>query len=237
MPFLISLRVGECFWGTALMSPVENQNKLPAPGTTNTLPAEAPTPRVDPERWIQEYGDVLFGFAAIRVRDRAIAQDLVQETFLAAMKAKDGFQGRSSERSWLFGILRNKLVDHYRLQAREVPLEDPESFLPEEKGIFADAGVGKDGWAKGFGPQAWETPEEVLISKEFQEALSSCLSRLPERVGHVFVLREIDGIPAEQVCKDLGVSSNNLWVMLHRARLGLRRCLEINWFGKRKADT
>jgi RNA polymerase sigma-70 factor, ECF subfamily len=219
------------------MSPVENQNKLPAPGTTNALSAEAPIPRVDPDRWIQEYGDVLFGFAAMRVRDRAIAQDLVQETFLAAMKAKDGFQGRSSERSWLFGILRNKLVDYYRLQAREVPLGDPESFLPEEKGIFAEGGVGKDGWAKGFGPQAWETPEEVLISKEFQEALKSCLSRLPERVGQVFVLREIDGTPAEQVCKELGLSPNNLWVMLHRARLGLRRCLEVNWFGKKSTDT
>ena len=191
---------------------------------------------VNPERWVQEYGDTLFGFAALRVRDRAIAQDLVQETFLAAIKARDSFGGRSTERAWLFGILRNKLTDYYRLQSREVPLADLESLLPEEQGAFGASGLTKDGWVHGVEPKAWETPEEILSSKEFREVLKRCLSGLPDKVAQVFVLREIDGISSDEICKDLGVSPNNVWVMLHRARMGLRRCLEVHWFGKDRKD-
>jgi RNA polymerase sigma-70 factor (ECF subfamily) len=189
---------------------------------------------LNPERWVEDHGDALFGFAASRVRDRAIAQDLVQETFMAAIQAKDRFAGRSSERTWLFGILRNKLTDYYRLQGREASLADLEARLPEEEAAFGTTGARKDGWAKGLGPKPWETPEEVLISKEFQEVLGGCLSRLPGRVAQAFFLREMDGISSDQICKDLGVSPNNLWVMLHRARMALRRCLEVHWFEKKE---
>jgi len=192
--------------------------------------------RLDPARWVEEYGDVLFGFAAARVRDRAAAQDLVQETFLAALKASESFAGRSTERSWLFGILRNKLADYYRLQYREVPIADLEAFLPEEQAAFGTSGLGKDGWVMKLAPKAWETPDGTLVSKEFQDMLKSCLSRLPDKVARVFLLREIEGVPSEEICKDLGVSPNNLWVMLHRARMGLRRCLEAHWFGNKEKD-
>src|SRR5579862_6242208 len=191
---------------------------------------------VDPDRWVQEYGDALFAFAAGRVRDRAIAQDLVQETFLAALKARDGFAGRSSERSWLFGILRNKLVDYYRLQSREISITDLEAPLPEEQGAFGENGPGKDGWATKLAPKVWNSPDADLVTKEFQQVLRNCLSRLPEKVAQVFLLREIDGVSSEEICKDLGVSPNKLWVMLHRARMGLRRCLEIHWFGNKQQD-
>ena len=185
---------------------------------------------------MQEHGDALFGFAVLRVRDHAAAQDLLQETFLAAIKAKESFAGRSNERAWLFGILRNKLVDFYRLQHRELPFADLEGPLPEEQNAFAPSGAGKDGWMKGLAPKAWETPEEILVTKEFQEVLQGCLSRLPLKVAQAFVMREIDGVSSEEICKDLGVSPNNVWVMLHRARMGLRRCLEVHWFGKKTKD-
>ena len=191
------------------------------------------TPAVDPERWVQEHGDILFGFAAARVRNHAIAQDLVQETFLAAIKAKSGFAGRAKERSWLFGILRHKLADYYRLQNREVAIADLESPLSEEDGAFGASGVGKDGWVNALAPQAWRTPEQDLVTKEFQEVFKSCLSRLPGKVAQVFQMREIDGVPSDEICKDLGVSPNNVWVMLHRARMALRRCLEVHWFGRK----
>ena len=191
---------------------------------------------MDPERWVEDYGDTLFGFAAARVRNRATAQDLVQETFLAAIKARGSFAGRSSERSWLFGILRNKLADYYRLQNREVALPDPETPLAEEQGAFGTSGLGREGWVMKLAPKAWETPDETLVSKEFHEVLKSCLSRLPDKVAQVFLLREIDGVASEEICKDLGVSPNNLWVMLHRARMGLRRCLEVHWFGNKQKD-
>ncbi len=193
-------------------------------------PASASTSLLNPERWVEDYGDALFGFAASRVRDPAIAQDLVQETFLAAIKAKDSFAGRSTERTWLFGILRNKLIDYYRRQRREISLTDVEAPLPEEQAAFGLTGPGKDGWVGGLGPKAWETPQEILVSKEFQEVLAGCLSKLPARIAQVFFLREMDGVSSDQICKDLDVSPNNVWVMLHRARMALRRCLEVHWF-------
>jgi RNA polymerase sigma-70 factor (ECF subfamily) len=193
-------------------------------------------PKLDAERWVEEYGDVLFGFAAARVRDRVIAQDLVQETFLAAIKASENFAGRSTERSWLFGILRNKLVDYYRRQSRETALADLEPTLPEEEGAFARSGLSKDGWVTGLAPKPWETPDGTLVSKEFQEIFRGCLSRLPDKVAQVFLLREVDAVSSEEICKDLGVSPNNLWVMLHRARMGLRRCLAAHWFGGKRKD-
>jgi RNA polymerase sigma-70 factor (ECF subfamily) len=94
--------------------------------------------------------------------------------------------------------------------------------------------LGRDGWQKGVAPKAWDTPEEILVTKEFQEVLKVCLSRLPGKIAQVFLLREIDGVSSEEICKDLGVSPNNIWVMLHRARMGLRRCLELHWFENRR---
>jgi RNA polymerase sigma-70 factor (TIGR02943 family) len=213
---------------------------LPTQAPTECLdrsPSSGREPAVDPERWVADYGDALFGFAAARVRDRAIAQDLVQETFLAAIRARQSFAGRSTERSWLFGILRNKLTDQYRLQSRETALADLDAPFPEEQGAFHEHGLGRDGWVGRMAPKSWETPDEVLVNKEFQAALKRCLSGLPDRVAQAFRLREIEAAPPEETCKELGVSPNNLWVMLHRARMGLRRCLEVHWFGnKRKRE-
>ena len=191
---------------------------------------------MDPERWLEEHGDVLFSFALLRVRDRATAQDLVQETFLAALKAASNFAGRSTERAWLFGILRNKLADHYRLQSREMALTDSESGSPEEEGFFQAGGPGKDGWITRLAPQRWEAPDESLASKEFQGVFQECVSGLPDKVAQVFLRREIDGVASEEICKEFAISPNNLWVMLHRARMALRRCLEVNWFGHKRPE-
>jgi RNA polymerase sigma-70 factor, ECF subfamily len=200
-----------------------------------------PTPDVgkgggstNPEGWVEEHGDELFGFAMARVRDRSAAQDLVQETFLAALRAITSFAGRSSERAWLFGILRNKLVDYYRLKGRETLLAEADSPVPEEGTFFHASGLRADAWIKNLAPQAWAAPDESLVRKEFQAVFHRCLARLPDKVAQVFLLKEVDGLAAEQICKDLNVSANNFWVMSHRARLALRRCLELHWFGRKK---
>jgi RNA polymerase sigma-70 factor (ECF subfamily) len=218
------------------MIEVEKGNRISCLEQGGTMAATNSSSLVKPDRWVQEHGDALFGFAVLRVRDRAAAQDLVQETFLAAIKGKESFAGRSNERAWLFGILRNKLTDYYRLQGREIPLANLEAPLPEEQNAFVAAGLGRDGWQKWVAPKAWDTPEEILVTKEFQEVLKVCLSRLPGKIAQVFLLREIDGVSSEEICKDLGVSPNNVWVMLHRARMGLRRCLEVHWFENRRKD-
>ena len=108
--------------------------------------------------------------------------------------------------------------------------------MAEEQNAFGGAGAHKDGWLKGLAPKAWETPEEILVTKEFQEVLKGCLSRLPLKVAQAFVMREIDDVSSEEICKDLGVSPNNVWVMLHRARMALRRCLEVHWFSDKSKD-
>ena len=186
------------------MIKMQQQQSLTQSAGETSRPNASSEPLLNPEQWVEEHGDALFGFAALRVRDPVIAQDLVQETFLAALKAKSSFARRSSERAWLFGILRNKLTDHYRLQGREIPLADLEASFPEEQATFEASGLGKDGWIKGVTPKPWETPEETLISKEFQDVLKSCLSRLPTKIAQVFLLREIDDVSSDQICKDLG---------------------------------
>ena len=188
----------------------------------------------NPERWVDEHADALFAFAALRVRDPSAARDLVQETFLAALRAASGYAGRSNERAWLFGILRNKLVDYYRLKVREARLTQDDSFNPEEGKFFQSQGLRKDAWKETLAPKAWAEPDESLVQKEFWRVLNRCLGRLPQKVAQVFVLREVDGLESEQICKELNLSANNFWVMSHRARLGLRRCLELHWFAEKK---
>jgi len=199
-------------------------------------PANTRSRTVDPERWPDEYGDELFSFTVLRVRDRGTAQDLVQETFLAALKARQSFAGRSTERAWLFGILRNKLADYYRLQSREVPLLEPGGGTSEEEGFFHSSGAGKDGWIARVAPKAWEAPDVSLMSKEFQVVFQDCVSGLPEKVAQVFVRREVDDVPSEEICKEFGITPNNFWVMLYRARMALRRCLELHWFDCKRDD-
>lgn len=198
-------------------------------------PARAPQ-LSDPERWVDEHGDYLFKYALSRLRDPARAEDLVQETFLAALKGGKNFQGRSSEKSWLVGILKNKICDHYRRASRETPFTDLEFYSDEENAAFVPEGVSKGEWLHERGPQAWTNPGASLDNEVFWKTYRDCSNKLPKNVATVFNLREVDGIESKEICALLNISENNLWVMLHRARMALRRCLEVNWFSKQPAD-
>ncbi len=200
------------------------ENKISHPGLQ---PASA----TNPDEWLDAHGNVLFAFALARVRDRAAAQDVVQETFLAALKARQSFAGRSGERAWLFGILRNKLADYYRTKSKETAFEFSEALGEENERFFHGHGPGKDGWISRVAPKRWAEPDASLISKEFQQVFEDCLSKLPERMAQVFIRREVDEVSTDELCKDLGISSDYTWVILHRARMSLRRCLEVHWFG------
>ena len=186
----------------------------------------------DPERWVDDYGDYLFKFALLRLRDEARAADAVQETFLAALRGRQSFAGRSSEKSWLTSILKNKIYDHFRKASRETSFTDLEFFADEEGEGFVTDGIGKGGWIHDQGPQDWATAGENLDNELFWKTYHDCAGRLPEKVAAVFNLREVDGVDSKEICAMLSVSESNLWVMLHRARMSLRRCLEANWFGK-----
>lgn len=188
----------------------------------------------DPERWVELHGDYLFKYALIRLRDPAKAEDAVQETFLAALKGGKSFQGKSAEKSWLVGVLKNKIYDHYRKAGRETVFTDLEFYSDEESDRFIPDGLFKDGWIHELGPLEWQNDESTLDREDFWKTFHDCSGKLPKNVATVFNLREVDGIESKEICSLLNISENNLWVMLHRARMALRRCLETNWFGKDK---
>lgn len=187
----------------------------------------------NPERWVEEHGDYLFHFALSRVRDVAKAEDLVQETFLAALKGGKSFAGRSAEKSWLVGILKNKVSDHFRKASRETSFTDLEFYQDEETGNYVADGLLKGEWKPTLGPREWQAePGAALDSEAFWQAFHQCADKLPKAVSAAFRLRELDEVDTKEICQILSISEANLWVMLHRARMALRRCLEVNWFRK-----
>jgi RNA polymerase sigma-70 factor (ECF subfamily) len=181
---------------------------------------DQPAAERDPSRWVDEHGDALFRFAILRVKDPELAGDLVQDTFLSALKAKEGFRGGSSLRTWLIGILKHKIIDHYRKHRIEVLESDLQGGA--EGFDFEHADRVTTRWS--------EAPSQLVENREFWGVLTSCLAGLPEAHRRAFSMREFDGLDGEEICKVLGVTPTNLWVMLHRARAKLRKCLESNWF-------
>lgn len=187
---------------------------------------------VSPENWVQEHGDFLFNYAVMRLRDHAAAQDAVQEAFLAALRSQASYRGKSEERGWLLGILKHKIYDHFRRTARRAELSQVEFQHDEMSGEFQNEGLHRGAWTPELAPRPWPGPEESLDQAAFWEVFHNCSSKLPRQTARAFLLREMDDLDSRQICDLLGISENNLWVLLHRARLALRRCLETNWFAK-----
>jgi RNA polymerase sigma-70 factor, ECF subfamily len=214
--------------------------KQPGAAQFSSAAAESPAgmiapmrgrPQVNPERWVDDHGDPLFRYALVRVRRREVAEDLVQETLLSAMRSREKFAGQSSERSWLFGILKHKISDYFRELGRETSFTDLESLADE----FSEKFVPEGYWVHVKGPKEWKPEaDEVLHRAEFWQTMRNCLDKLPERIANVFMLREMEEVESKEICSMLSISEGNLWVMLHRARMALRECLEINWFNREK---
>ena len=179
-----------------------------------------------PEQWVDLHGNHLYRFALSRLRNPELAENAVQETFLAALNAKRKFKGKSTERTWLIGILKHKIIDHYRKRYREIPVTD---LLGDDQQTI-DSFYDTTGHPKKF-PSDWlPNPRELISNSEFWQVFEECLKKLPKATADAFHLREIDKMNTTEICKILKVTSTNLWVMLHRARLQLRGCLENNWF-------
>jgi len=170
----------------------------------------------------------LLRYASLQLRDSAAAEDAVQEALLAALAGEANFAGRSNLRTWLTGILKHKIVDAIRRQGRErgTAERDPGADAEEFEGLFDRRGH----WEET--PDAWEQPEAALGQKQFLAALEACLRALPERTARVFMMREHLGLETSEICKELGITPTHCWVMLHRARMALRLCLNENWFAK-----
>ena len=183
----------------------------------------------NPEGWVDKYGDFLYHFTLARIKDPSVAEDIVQETFLAALKARENFRGRSSARTWLIAILKHKLVDYIRKRIREEASDKVESMFNTATNDPADSSFNDAGdWR--IRPSKWTIdPMKLYEQKEFMDVLYHCLGELPKRQAEAFMMREIDGFSTDEICKLLDISATNSWVMLYRARMWLRRCLESNW--------
>lgn len=177
--------------------------------------------------WVEEHADILYRFALARIQNPTVAEDLVQETFVAALKSLKSYHNQSSLRTWLIGILKHKIIDHFRSQRKTISLEetdfscqnaDEESNLPRRQKVSVNE---------------WNiSPEKIVEELSFRETLQKCLDHLPEKAKQLFLMREIDEVESVELCKIFNVTTTNLWVMLYRIRNRLKSCLEKNWFNK-----
>lgn len=177
-----------------------------------------------PEKWVNSYSDYLFNYTITRVNNEDLAKDLVQETFFAGLKSMKNFQGKASERTWLISILKRKIIDHYR------KINSTKGKAEVRMNFYTD-GENEGQWLEERVPNSWSTDADKSIeNEELKETLEDCIDFLPEKYQMVFKMKTIQGFETEEICKELDITPSNLWVIIHRARTQLRKCMEDNWF-------
>jgi RNA polymerase sigma-70 factor (TIGR02943 family) len=185
---------------------------------TNTL--------VNPHKWVDDHADYLYAYAITRIHDEEQARDLVQETFLAALERADKFEGKSTERTWLTAILKNKIVDVYRKKSSGLITQDIAKAEQEAEDFFEV----ERNWKPAYRPALFGVEDHnPLHNKEFNRVLQSCMQKLPALWLAVFTMKHMDDEATDKICADLKVSSANFWVIIHRTKLNLRACLQKNW--------
>jgi RNA polymerase sigma-70 factor (ECF subfamily) len=184
---------------------------------------------LDPTQWVNRYSDYLYNFAYYRVNDPELAEDLVQDTFLSGISARDTYKGQASEKTWLVSILRNKIIDHYKKAStrNESPLRLKSEDAPSYDHFFDKKRKGQ--WQDDTAPRDWGDQDKNLESKEFYTILQKCMSALPAKWHGVFRMSLLDESDSPVVCKEFNITSSNFWVIMHRAKLQVRECLEKNW--------
>lgn len=185
------------------------------------------THNLEPDLWLERYGTYLFRYALNTLRDERLAEDAVQDCLVAALQAQAGYSGQANERTWLTGILKHKIVDIVRKDSREKPMDNVDMENPY--GEFDAAFDGSGHW--GHPLTEWGNPEASLENRRFWQVFEACLAAMPRRLAQLFMLREVVGAETEKVCKEMDITPTNLWTMLYRSRMSLRRCLEQNWAG------
>jgi RNA polymerase sigma-70 factor (ECF subfamily) len=185
--------------------------------------------QLKPEDWVLRYGDFLFSVAFFKLSNKEAAEDLVQETFFSALKAKESFKNESSEKTWLTVILKNKIIDYYRKKQvfKHVTqyIQDTEnsfnkSFFNENNGHWLDAAT----------PLSWNVfADDKVIGKDFDKVLNECIKKLPTKIVPVFIAKFLDNESSQFICKEFNITPSNYWVMMHRAKVIMRSCLEKNW--------
>ncbi|MDO7137486.1 sigma-70 family RNA polymerase sigma factor [Algibacter lectus] len=182
-----------------------------------------PKHEIHPDKWIDLYADYLFNYTVTRVSDREIAQDLVQDTFLAGLKSMKNFKGEASERTWLISILKRKIIDHYRKI-------NSNKGKAEVRIQYSDTESEGDWLEERVADPFDKTAEDSMQNSELGDAIHNCLGKLPKKQANVFKMKTVLNYETEVICNELNITASNLWVIIHRARTAMADCLKENWF-------
>jgi len=179
---------------------------------------------LNPNKWVELHADYLYNYTIGRINNQDTAKDIVQDTFFAALKAQNNFKGQASERTWLISILKRKIIDHYR------KINSVKGKAEVKMNFYSD-GDREGEWIEERVPSNWNSEiEKVIENTELSEAIEKCIDKLPEKYAIVFRMKTIQEFDTEEICKELEITSSNLWVIIHRARTQLRKCMEQSWF-------
>ena len=190
-----------------------------------------PEYRCNPANWVDQYADQLYRFALVRINNTQLAEDLVQDTFVSALDRLKTFRGDCSEKSWLYTILRNKIIDYYRSSEKKMSSK----FYDINDNTGADRYFYSEGkhageWVPEQAPVSfYEAADQPLERKEFMRILEWCMEYLPDKWSQVFRLKNMEELSSNEICKELAITPSNLWVIIHRAKLQLRECMENKW--------
>lgn len=184
--------------------------------------------KITVEAWVHEYSDALFSWAFYKTSSKETAEDLVQDTFLAAYNKIESFAGKSQPKTWLFSILNNKIIDHYRLSAKTskktISMSENQGY--EITDGFFDA---SESWKNTSINAIWNQDEELLDNPEFYNVLQNCMGDLPENWNFAITSKYLTTKKADEICEDLNISVSNYWQIIHRSKLVLKKCLEMKW--------
>lgn len=198
------------------------------PPSASTVSLQGSMEDISAEALMSLRADML-RFAELQLRNTETAEDLVQESIEAALRKSSSFAGRSTLKTWVFAILRNRIIDHLRTAKRTVPMsslvDDDEDWQEHLDTLFNERGA----WRDGLRPVAWPNPEESMETRQFWVVFETCLDHLPAATGRVFMMREFLGFEADEICAQLGITTSNCHVILHRARLKLTGCMDTGW--------
>lgn len=183
--------------------------------------------QLNPHQWVNAHADYLYAFAITRINNQEQAKDLVQETFLAALEKAAGFEGKSAERTWLTAILKNKIIDVYRKKSSGLNNTDVKEAEHAQREFFEEE---TGHWVYEQGPKEFGIEDkDRLVSREFEHILQKCMQKLPVLWMAVFTMKHIEEQATDLICTELKITAANFWVIIHRAKLNLRACLQKNW--------
>jgi RNA polymerase sigma-70 factor (ECF subfamily) len=178
-------------------------------------------------RQLEAMRPALLRFAILQLRNETLAEDVVQDALIAVLEKPESFAGQSTLRTYVTGIMKYKIIDALRASKRERQFETQEDQSEDD---VIDALFKADGHTQEM-PRRWGDPDATLEQKDFFRVMEICLEKLPAKTARIFMMREWLELETDEICKELDISTSNAWVMLYRARIGLRECLDLNWFG------